>query len=187
VTRGEGTVIIRAARRGDAEAIGRVYVETWRSSYAGILPDRALVAMSRRTQRAAWSPPIAARGGSEFMVVAEDREAGVVGFGSGGPSRAGLPYGGEIYTLYVLPDYQGRGLGRALLAALYDEFLARGTDSALIWVLAANPSRFFYEAMGGQRVAERQEVLWGARHRELAYGWPDLARATGPGGPCSPQ
>ena len=41
-------------------------------------------------------------------------------------------------------------------------------------MLAANPSRFFYEAMGGQRAGERQESFAGTELEELAYGWPDL-------------
>lgn len=180
------TAIIRPARRSDVDAISRVYVETWRSAYAGLLPDRLLLDLSRRRQRQVWSSAVCALGGCEHVAVADDTEAGVVGFGSAGPSRAELPYRGEVYTLYVLPDHQGRGLGRGLLAGLYAEFLAEGTDSALVWVLAANPARFFYEAMGGRRVAAREEVLWGARVPEVAYGWSSLAAATRPGGPCSP-
>jgi hypothetical protein len=41
-------------------------------------------------------------------------------------------------------------------------------------VLADNPSRFFYERMGGKRAGERDEQLWGAKLHELAYGWDAL-------------
>jgi hypothetical protein len=41
-------------------------------------------------------------------------------------------------------------------------------------VLADNPARFFYEAMGGRRIRERDERLWGVDLHEAAYGWRDL-------------
>jgi hypothetical protein len=49
-----------------------------------------------------------------------------------------------------------------------------GSSSAVIWVLAGNPARFFYERMGGRRVAEREEALWNVVLPEAAYGWDDL-------------
>lgn len=185
MTRIEGRVVIRPARPADAEAIGRVYVETWRSTYAGILPDRVLVGLSGGRQALIWSRAIARRGRAEFVAVAEDPVEGVIAFASSGPAAEGPRGWGEVFTLYVLPDHQGQGVGRALLAALFGDFVAHGIGSALIWVLAANPFRFFYEAMGGRRVAEREESLWGTRVKEVAYGWFDLVRATGAGGPLS--
>ncbi len=47
--------IIRQARLGDARAIGGIEVETWRSTYAGMLPDRVLLGMSEQRQTASWA------------------------------------------------------------------------------------------------------------------------------------
>ena len=163
---------IRAARRGDTKAIGRIQVETWRDAYAGLLPDKVLLRMSADIEGGRWVRVIERE---ESVVVAEDSKAGVVGFGSGGPSRVRtLPYDGEVYTLYVAPGYQGMGTGRRLLRALFAELGRVGHTSALIWVLKANQSRFFYEAMGGRDVADRTERLWGAALDESAYGWDEL-------------
>lgn len=165
---------IRDATAEDVPDLARVYVDTWRSIYAGLLPGHALVGMSYERQGRLWSRTVAAGRG---VVVAELRDQ-VVGFASAGPSRdRRLEYGGEVYTLYLLDDYQGLGLGRELLTASFRGLLERGFASALIWSLALNPSRFFYETMGGRRVAERDTALWGANLREMAYGWPDLAQA----------
>ena len=49
-----------------------------------------------------------------------------------------------------------------------------GVSDAYLWVLAGNPSRFFYESMGGTRIAERQESFAGTLLDEIAYGWTDL-------------
>jgi L-amino acid N-acyltransferase YncA len=169
----------RPARRADAAAIGRIHVETWRDSYAGLLPDDGLLRLSPEIEAERWARAIR-RGAT--VIVAEDATAGVIGFGSCGRSRArGLPFDGEVQTLYVAPDHHGRGAGRALLVALFDALTAAGCKSALIWVLNDNPSRFFYEAMGGRHIADRDETVWGCMVAERAYGWDRLTV------PCSPS
>lgn len=156
----------------DADAIARIQVETWRMTYAGILPDDLLIRMSQDRQRRMWRRML--RGG-ETVTVARDPKAGVIGFGSYGPNRSRRDgFSGEIYTLYVAPDFQGIGIGRGLLLTMFGALAGEGHDSALIWVLAENPNRFFYEALGGQRTAERDVTMWNARVRELAYGWDSI-------------
>lgn len=161
---------IRPAQAEDASAIGRIHVETWRDTYAGMLPDRVLVEMSSAMEGGQWSRVL--ESGRDRVVVAETDGAGIVGFGSCGKARAGaLGFEGEVYTLYVLPDHQGQGIGRLLLTELFRILGADGYRSALIWVLQDNPAGFFYEAMGGRPAASRTERLWGADVAERAYGW----------------
>ena len=168
---------IRRARHLDAAPIAKVYVDTWRSIYAGLLPDRVLLDMSYRSSAAYWTRAMIVGAGLHGVHVAEETGR-VVGFASCGLSRERrLPYAGEVYTLYVLDDHQGAGLGRELLLACFKDLLERGMSSALVWVLADNPARFFYEAMGGKRIAEREEKMWGTSLSEAAYGWPDTRNA----------
>ena len=165
---------IREAGHDDAEGIARVQVDSWQSAYPGLVPDTVLVSMSPKRQSDQWARAIDHPRVRHAVLVATVA-GGVVGFGSCGPARdPSLGYGGEVYTLYVHPDHQDRGLGRALLRGLFDRLLARAMDSAMVWVLADNPSRFFYETMGGTRVAERDENMWGTVLGEAAYGWSDL-------------
>ncbi len=58
---------------------------------------------------------------------------------------------------------------------LFAKLKTGGPNEALVWVLSDNPARFFYEAMGARRAAERQERFAGARLEEAAYAWSDLA------------
>lgn len=162
-------VDLRIATLEDAEAIARIHVETWRNTYAGLLPDDLLVGMSLEKQTRMWQRML--RSG-ETTIVAEDPRYGVIGFGSYGPNRSKRSnFTGEVFTLYLLPDFQGLGIGQGLLQALFGALAREGHETGLIWVLAANPSRFFYEAMGGKPVASRNTQMGSQTVREVAYGW----------------
>lgn len=176
-----GLVKIRDARMGDADGMAGLYVDAWRTAYPGMVPDKVLVRMSRRDQAMQWAQAIAARPASDAILVAELGRGGIIGFGSCGPARRTiLDQAGEIYTLYVRPGFQDRGLGRELLCRLFERSIDNGLNSALVWVLSANPARYFYETMGGRRIAERTERLWGCDLPQTAYGWPDLKTVNTP-------
>jgi ribosomal protein S18 acetylase RimI-like enzyme len=172
---------IRRATRDDAPAIGRVHVETWQSAYAGLLPDAMLAGMSDVRHAAMWLHTLSDRSEARGVFVADDEDMGVVGFGSCGPVRD-PPEGldgtekrvGEVYLLYVETDFQNQGIGRRLLDALFRQLRADGFDTAVLWMLADNPTRFFYEGLGGQQVGERTDTFSGVDVDEVAYAWRDL-------------
>jgi ribosomal protein S18 acetylase RimI-like enzyme len=168
-------VVLRPALPRDADAIARVHVEVWQSTYAGLVPADYLARMSVARSSPQWHRAAAqAEKGNDLLVAEIDEE--VVGFVSFGPTRnPEMLFTGEIYALYLAVDWQGQGLGRRLLTIALEALLKAGHRGAMVWVLAANPSRFFYEAMGGQRSGERQEAFAGTNLEEQAYGWPDLA------------
>lgn len=177
-------ISLRPARPGDAAAIAKVHVETWRAAYAGVVPDAYLVSMTESKQALQWNHTIrraaAPSPGPEAVLVAESADVPggrIVGFGSCGQARGqggSGPGSGEVFTLYVAPDWQGRGIGRMLLEELFQRLHEGGLNRAAIWVLGANPARFFYEALGGRRAAERQERFAGVELEEAAYAWDDL-------------
>ncbi|MEX2296969.1 MAG: GNAT family N-acetyltransferase [Dongiaceae bacterium] len=172
---------IRRARPSDARGIAAIHVETWRAAYAGILPDRVMLEMSIDSKTAHWRRVIEKQGSHELVLVADVPLAGLVGFASCGRAGPGSPVeGGEVQTLYVMPDWQEQGFGRRLLCNCLRIIRGAAMNGAFAWVLAANPSRFFYEAMGAQRIGERVERLWGADLPEIAYGWRDLTRLPQP-------
>jgi ribosomal protein S18 acetylase RimI-like enzyme len=163
---------MRPAQLDDVAAIARVEVETWRATYAGMLPDRVLIGMSERRQQGSWAGLVRYRPGD---VIVAEQGGDVVGFGNCGAQRdPSLPYAGEIFTLYVAPDAQNRGIGRRLIDALFERLHARGRNSALIWVIRANPSRYFYERIGGTLVLTRHIRIAGEPVEAVAYGWSDL-------------
>lgn len=166
-----GNIAVRPSEVREARRLAEIYVETWRTTYAGMLPDTVLLRMSDDQQEQRWRTYLSRQDGRETILTAEAVGHGAIGFGSAGPARRAGPEVGEVYTLYVLPDWQGQGAGRELLLAMFSHLRSAGFAEVLIWVVAANPARFFYEAMGGQRTVERTERLWGVDLPEIGYRW----------------
>ena len=174
-------MLIREARAADAAAIARVHVDSWRTTYAGILPSDFLASLSYATREQSWSRVLSAPSGRSFTCVAEDEEGRIVGFASGGPERTGDPvYKGELYAIYVLAQCQRRGIGSRLVAAVLRRLVEQGIDSMLLWVLADNPSRGFYETLGARRIREKTAEVGGIEVIEVAYGWSSLRHLAEP-------
>jgi ribosomal protein S18 acetylase RimI-like enzyme len=167
---------VRNARPEDAADLARIYIESWQDTYAGVISHALLGAMSLRGHTARWQAAIRnAERGNGAVLVAEDAKHGVIGLCSLGAVRdGGIGFEGEVYTLYVDPAFLGRGAGRALLSGAFDTFKARRLRSCLIWAHARNNACFFYEAMGGRRVATRTTRLMGELTPEIGFGWKKL-------------
>ncbi len=169
-------MIVRRARIEDARAITRVHVESWRSTYAGLLPDDVLLRLSDNRNETRWWRHVLGRiRRRHFVYVAVDETDGVVGFASGGPSRdRELNATGEIYALYLLDSHHGAGAGKALFLRLARKLRRECGNSLTVWVLARNPSRFFYEALGGRRSAVRMERVGKEEVEAVAYEWDNV-------------
>ena len=113
----------------------------------------------------------------ECLFVAENDDGDLIGVAMGGPERSNHPlYTGEIYILYLLPEYHRQGIGRQLTGQVVKRLVEQGMHSLLIRVLKANaPARRFYEALGGQLVLEEQIEENGAVLEQVAYGWVDVS------------
>src|ERR1700755_905450 len=109
---GNGEVFVRAALREDANEIARIFIDSWRDTYAGLLPVNYLVRLSEVRQRLLWTREILKAGPHDGVIVAEHDDYGIVGFASFGPARdRAVGYDGEVYTLYVDPNHVGGGIG----------------------------------------------------------------------------
>ncbi|MBP2229231.1 ribosomal protein S18 acetylase RimI-like enzyme [Azospirillum agricola] len=170
------TVAIRKARAADAPGMACVHVQSWRSTYPGLIPDSFLVGLSEPASAARWRSVVETQGSGQSALVAVDAAGAVVGIAAFGTRRGAIDgYDGEFYALYLLEEAKGLGIGRRLMAAMAERLLAAGLRSAFVWCLRDNPSRWFYERLGGVRVAERPIRFAGAPLVEIAYGWRDLA------------
>lgn len=83
-----------------------------------------------------------------FLVA--DKGAGPLGFATYSQFRGGIGYRYTMeHTIILEPAARGRGLGRALMAAVEDHARAGGARSIFAGVSAANPEgRAFHAALG---------------------------------------
>jgi GNAT superfamily N-acetyltransferase len=169
------TVLIRKARMEDATAIARVHVESWRSTYRGLIPDEYLDSLDAGARAEMWKQSLEAH--SAVMLVAED-DLEVVGFACGGRLREPIKgyKDAELYAIYLLLDRQRKGIGRRLTNSLVQALRDVGNRSLIVWALARNPAVDFYRRLGALPVASKTIEIGGAQLEELALGWPDLDR-----------
>lgn len=155
----------------DAAGIAHVHVQSWRTTYAGVVPDEYLAALNEIERTQQWQEWLIG-GFAVYVVEVEGRVAGFIG---GGPLREPIQaYDAELYAIYLLQEAQRQGVGRALLGKLADSLCGKGFKSMLVWVLEGNPSREFYAKSGAQFVTSKEIEVGGAALVEVAYGWPDL-------------
>ena len=167
---------IRRAVYSDAADIAKVHIDSWKTTYRGIVPDAYIDKLSFDDRLNQWEKALKA---GQLVVVAENEEGAVVGFANGGKERSGHPmYTGELYALYILKAYQRQGIGSLLVREVMKGLSREGLHSMLIWVLEDNPATFFYRYMGGKEVM-KQTIERGVPLTQIAYGWDVLASETG--------
>jgi GNAT superfamily N-acetyltransferase len=175
---------VRPARPGDARAIATVHVASWQQAFAGLLPDRFLADLSVDRRTDDWSSWI--DGPPTHHVLVVEREApdagdgdahahagDIVGLAHAGPSRdhdasSGT---GELYTIYLLADTWGLGLGTVLQDAILTRLSADGCDAVTLWVLGTNTrARRFYQRRGWRQDAgERTQEFGGSVVTDYRY------------------
>ena len=167
---------IREAKGNDSAAIARVHIDSWRTTYRGMVSTDHLAGLSYEDRERRWQEFFSVTDAIQFAYVAEYDEELVVGFASGGANRdRGSIYQGELYAIYLLEEYQHKGIGRELTRAVVKRLLEEGMSSMQVWVLAENPGAGFYQSIGGRRLKEQEIVIGGTTLIEVAYGWSDLS------------
>ncbi|WP_342106871.1 GNAT family N-acetyltransferase [Methylobacterium sp. SI9] len=150
------TTSIRRAREADLGGLSKVFDASWREAYRGIIPGVALERLIASRDRAWWRGALR-RGRPIAVVETADR---IVGYAAYGRTRSrALGTEAEIDELYLLPEYQGLGLGRRLFRAVRNDLADHGLTQLGVWSLEDNDrAGAFYEGLGGKtgpRVLDR--------------------------------
>jgi ribosomal protein S18 acetylase RimI-like enzyme len=163
------TIDIRKAELKDAGEIADVHQEAWRGAYSGIIPHRALTKMINRRGPDWWANAI--RRAATVLVIEIGGE--IAGYATIGRNRAReLSQQGEIYELYLRPEYQGIGLGSRLFAEARRKLSRSGLRGLVVWALEENGGALsFYEGIGGRDIAEGVEVFDQKALKKVAFVW----------------
>lgn len=160
---------IRPATPDDIDMLASIHVRAWRETYPGLLPESEIAARGPEVRRRQWAGQIA-RGQSRIAILPD------LGFAQAGPQRDAILRADdipqELYAIYLLRAAQGRGFGRALLAAV--TMPDAGPMSAL--VLDGNaPAKAFYAATGAELWDTRKDRVGRTPIVEHAYVWHEPA------------
>lgn len=164
--------LIRKAEPQDAESIARVHVASWRTTYSGIIDNAWLDDMERQLDNRIASLVRQLQRDDIQTLVTTSPKGHITGFIHIGAIRTYDPqFDGELYALYLMKGWQGMGAGRELVRAGARWLMQQGYRTMKVWVLRDNPSRLFYQHLGGQHVASQNITIGGHVLEEESYGW----------------
>ena len=160
---------IRRAKASDAAAVADTHDEAWRGAYQGVIPGLELEKLVTRRGPDWWDSAI--RKGSRIALMAFGDN--IAGYANYGRNRArSLFYDGEVYELYLRPEFQGLGFGRRLFAAARRDLAQSGLKTLVVWALSDNePAVEFYRALGGRAVARSSERFGTKVLDKVAFAW----------------
>jgi ribosomal protein S18 acetylase RimI-like enzyme len=167
---------IRRATLDDAAALAEVHEATWRETYAGLMSEQMIDALTADARAEAWRRILSGQAGYLGTTYVAEGGGKLVAYASCGEQRdaslAALGYAGEFAAVYVLGSAQRRGLGTALMRTMMRDLTDRGLTGFTLWVPRDNiPARSLYEQLGGRRIGQRTETGPHGTLVEVAYGW----------------
>jgi ribosomal protein S18 acetylase RimI-like enzyme len=174
---------IRLATVEDSAGLGRVQLASWRFMWRTLAPDDYLERFSDDERAEAWQD-LLTRDPEQIVHLAQDENGDVIGYCCALPDRNEMgAYKAEISSFHIVPAYHRQGIGRELMQATARYLRQRGFPSLYLSVIKQNPSRGFYERMGGQLLDREFSYQIGNLTEftvtEVTYGWLDIGGLCG--------
>lgn len=149
----------------DRMEISKVYEESWKYAYHGIIPQEYLDSIPKGQWVAKLDNP-------DWKTLVCTENGSIVGTSSFCRSRFEQFAGwGEIISIYLLPEYMGKGYGKELLETAIFELKQSGYEDVFLWVLEKNTrARYFYEKFGFTQAEDViDDNIGGKNLREIRY------------------
>lgn len=165
-------ITTRPVVESDVAALARIHVDTWRTTYHGLIAQDYLDTLTYESKEEQWLRGVrnASHGSCRFVAEYNGVVAGFVIAGARTPDN--LPHTSELYAMYVGDETQGRGIGCRLFEAAAAWLRTNGHNSMLIQVLRGNDKTIaFYESRGATLIGESQVELGAASYDQQIYGF----------------
>jgi ribosomal protein S18 acetylase RimI-like enzyme len=169
------STIIRNATIDDAASIARVNIESWKTTYRGLIADAILDEMTLDVYVEKWRDILVEDKFCRPLVAEAADERKVIGYIFMGKNRSEEHFEAEIYSIYLLKEYQGQGIGTKLFLKAIQVLKDQGISSVLLYVLASNMgSRKFYESFKPNFMKEDIIQVDGHKYNDICYGWNNI-------------
>lgn len=173
---------IRKAISTDASEIAAVHLKSWQTTYKDIIPNDYLSTLSYEDKKQKWKERLNSNTNKTFTYVAQNEYGKIVGFSLGGLEQQEPVenrfhedlYKGELMAIYLLEEYQRKGIGRQLVFRIMNHLIEHKIPSMIAWVLKENSSSKFYSSLWGKIVGEGTIEIGGIQYITCAYGWENL-------------
>ncbi len=135
---------IRFAGKDDVQTISAMAKKIWPVAYGNILSKEQLDYMLELI----YSPASLASQMQEkkHVFIFPEDDGKTVGFAS--YSATDLPGVFKLHKIYVLPDQQGKGLGKYMIEFVIENILPLGATALRLNMNRHNKAKFFYEKLG---------------------------------------
>ncbi len=133
---------VRKARLSDIQEIALIHVQSWKSAFKGLMPDRYINSYTLVDRETEWLSILDS--GSESVIIAEENNK-LVGFLSFSKNVNFL----YLSKLYLCPSIYGKGVGCLLMKQLESDAQLACIDLIRLYVLDSNQSAIkFYSKQG---------------------------------------
>ena len=154
---------IREATEKDIVPLSHLHVKTWSDTYPMVLRPPSFA-----TREWQWKELFSKKERNWFVFVIEKKDGSLIGFTKGRIEEDGS---GNLNKIYLLREYQRVGLGKKMFCLVVKRFLSLRINRMTVFAEASNPSCWFYEKMGGEKMQNGDgSVNYGN------YEWSDLRR-----------
>lgn len=165
--------MVREYIYGDYREITRVHVDTWKTTYRGLVPDEYLDKMNYEDKYESNKKFMSREDVGAFVYEKDEK---IVGFTSCGEARDKDYNGwGELYGLYILKEFQGLGIGKELFEAVKNELKDKGFSKMVLWAMSGNSAEIFYRKMGGVKSDKVRKYSYGGKEVDIvSFEYADL-------------
>jgi ribosomal protein S18 acetylase RimI-like enzyme len=160
---------IRYADINDAKILGQIHSNSWKIAYKGIVPDEVLNNITIEKRQKYFEKAFAEGEEKNALIFVENKAVGLICIGKCRDTDKIGSYG-EIWGIYLLPEYWYMGIGTELMNWGIEEVKKRNYHNVTLWVLEENfRAREFYEKMGFQHDGTVKEISIGKTLKEYRY------------------
>lgn len=148
---------IRQACSEDVADIASIHVKSWHAAYVGLLPESYINNKNSLTEKIKMWQQLIVHPNVNVWIAYDVRHhhLGFIGCFAENNNY-------EITTLYVLPDYQGLGIGSKLMKTSLQDILDATLNARFyLWVLKTNAAAIrFYKKLGFIENGENSEEYY---------------------------